>query len=103
MARKLPALLKNKYVIATLAFVVWITFFDRNDLLTQGSYLTRLHTLREQKAYLQEEISRIDSDRHQLQADPKMLEKFARERYYMKKSNEDVYVIQPSGDAAKKN
>lgn len=101
MARKLPALLKNKYVIATLAFVVWITFFDRNDLLTQGSYLTRLHTLRDQKGYLQKEISRIDSDRHQLQADPAKLEKFARERYHMKKANEDVYVIQPA--AEKKN
>lgn len=97
MTKKLPALLKNKYVIATLAFVVWIVFFDRNDLITQGGYLHQLSTLRDQKAYLRAEILKTDSDRNELQADPAKLEKFAREKYLMKKSNEDVYLI-PSGD-----
>jgi hypothetical protein len=93
MPRKLPTLLKNKYVIATIAFVVWITFFDRNDLITQAGYLHQLHTLRDQRAYLQQEILRTDSDRHELQSVPAKLEKFAREKYLMKRSNEDVYLI----------
>ncbi|HEX5555809.1 MAG TPA: septum formation initiator family protein [Chitinophagaceae bacterium] len=93
MSRKLPALLKNKYVIATIAFLVWITFFDRNDLITQAGYVHQLHTLRDQKTYLSQEILRTDSDRQELQSDPAMLEKFAREKYFMKKDNEDVYLI----------
>lgn len=93
MPRKLPALLKNKYVIATAAFAVWIIFFDRNDLITQAGYMHQLYTLREQKAYLQQEIVRIDSDRNELQSDPAMLEKFAREKYLMKKEGEDVYLV----------
>jgi len=96
MTRKLPALLKNKYVIATLAFVVWIVFFDRNDLITQAGYLHQLSTLRDQKTYLQEEIMKTDTDRNELRSDPAKLEKFAREKYLMKKGNEDVYLI--SGD-----
>jgi cell division protein FtsB len=72
---------------------VWIIFFDRNDLITQAGYMHQLYTLREQKAYLQQEIVRIDSDRNELQSDPAMLEKFAREKYLMKKEGEDVYLV----------
>lgn len=97
MTRKLPRLLKNKYVIATLLFGVWIIFFDRNDLITQAGYLHQLSTLRDQKTYLQQEIQQTDSDRMELQSDPAKLEKFAREKYLMKKSGEDVYVISGGG------
>src|SRR5690348_14523401 len=93
MARKLPALLKNKYMLVTAAFVVWIIFFDRNDLITQAGYMQQLHSLCEQKGYLQQEISRIDSDRAALQSDPATLQKFAREKYLMKKNGEDVYLL----------
>lgn len=93
MPRKIPALLRNKYVIATLAFLVWITFFDRNDLITQAGYVHQLHTLKDQKTFLQQQIRRTDSDLYELKSDPAMLEKFAREKYLMKKSNEDVYLI----------
>lgn len=93
MARRIPALLKNKYVIATLAFLVWITFFDRNDLITQAGYVAQLHTLQDQKVFLEERIQRTDSDLYELKSDPAMLEKFAREKYLMKKDNEDVYLI----------
>lgn len=100
MTRKLPALFKNKYVIATLAFVVWIVFFDRNDLITQAGYLHQLSTLRDQRTYLKEEILQTDSDRYQLRSDPAKLEKFAREKYLMKKGNEDVYLIGNGADAS---
>jgi hypothetical protein len=101
MTRKLPALLKNKYVIATLAFAVWIIFFDRNDLITQAGYLHQLSTLQDQKTYLQQEILKTDSDRNELQADPRKLEKFAREKYLMKRPNEDVYLISGQPDGGK--
>lgn len=93
MPRKIPALLKNKYVIATLAFLVWITFFDRNDLITQGGYAHQLNTLRNQKVFLEQQIQQTDSDLYELKSNPAMLKKFAREKYLMKKSNEDVYLI----------
>lgn len=93
MVRRIPSLLKNKYVIATLAFLAWITFFDRNDLITQVGYVHQLHTLQDQKIFLQRRIQRTDSDLYELKSNPAMLEKFAREKYLMKKDNEDVYLI----------
>lgn len=93
MPRKIPALLKNKYIIATLAFLVWIIFFDRNDVITQLGYVHQLHTLRNQKVFLENQIQRTDSDLYELKSNPAMLEKFAREKYLMRRSNEDVYLI----------
>ena len=95
MISRMPAWLKNKYIIATLAFAVWIIFFDRNDLITQADYLHQLHTLRDQKAFLQNEIQHTDSDLYELQSDPQKLEKFAREKYLMKKDNEDIFLVGP--------
>jgi cell division protein FtsB len=102
MPRKLPAWLKNKYVIATIAFAVWIIFFDRNDLITQAGYMSHLHELKDKKEYLQQQIAQTDKNLHELLSNPQKLEKFAREKYLMKKSNEDVYVIEGSGPDEKK-
>lgn len=99
MTRRLPRLFKNKYIIATLAFAVWIIFFDRNDLITQIRYRVQLHGLRVQKAYLEQEISRADKDLQALRSSPAKLEKFAREQYLMKREGEDVFVI-AEGDSA---
>lgn len=93
MISRMPAWLKNKYIIATLAFAVWIIFFDRNDLITQAGYLHQLNTLQDKKAFLQNAILSTDSNLYQLQSDPEKLEKFARENYLMKKDNEDVFLI----------
>lgn len=95
MISRMPAWLKNKYIIATLAFGVWIIFFDRNDLITQAGYLHELNTLRGQKAFLQNEIKITDTDLYELQSDPRKLERFAREKYLMKKDNEDVFLVNP--------
>lgn len=93
MRRKLPLLLKNKYVIATLAFLIWITFFDRNDLITQFHYRRQLHDLQGKKTYLVKEIARTEQDTRELLSSPEKQEKFAREKYLMKKDNEDLFVI----------
>ncbi len=93
MVRKIPKWLKNKYTIAAIVFVVWITFFDRNDLITQVGYVVHLHELRDQKDYLKEQIDTTDQQLHQLLSNPDKLQQFAREQYLMKKKDEDVFVI----------
>ncbi len=94
MVRKIPKWLKNKYTIAAVIFLVWITFFDRNDLITQVGYVVHLHELRAQKDYLKTQIDTTDEQLHQLLSNPDKLQQFAREKYLMKKSDEDVFVIQ---------
>jgi cell division protein DivIC len=85
--------LRNKYVLTVLLFFVWIAFFDQNNLVDRLSNLKKLKQLEKEKDYyekkIQEDLQRIK----ELKSDDEDLEKFARETYFMKKDNEDVYVI----------
>lgn len=90
---RLLTVIKNKYVIASIAFVVWMLFFDRNDLSSQYQYRSQLKELQLEKEFYTKEIEKVQSDLEDLTSDPKKLQKFAREKYFMKKDNEDVYVI----------
>ena len=85
--------LKNKYVIAIIAFLVWIMFFDRNNFINQVRLVNTLNDLNEQKEFYQREIRKDSAELHRLKTDTTSLEKFAREKYLMKKENEDIYLI----------
>ena len=91
--KNLLNLLKNKFFIAGMAFIVWMLFFDRNDLASQYEYRTRVQKLEEEKEFYTVEIEKADSELKELTTNIQSLEKFARERYYMKRENEDVYVV----------
>lgn len=86
-------LVKNKYFLVTLAFLIWMLFFDRNDLMSQYEYQTQLHKLQEEKEFYQKETEAVRKDLKELTTDMKQLEKFAREKYLMKKDDEDVFII----------
>jgi cell division protein FtsB len=86
-------IIKNKYVLISLAFITWMLFFDRNDISSQYHYQSQLKELQQEKEFYTQEIKKIQSDLDDLTSDPKKLQKFAREKYFMKKENEDVYVI----------
>ena len=89
----LPGYVANKYVLAGLVFIVWIGFFDQNKIITQVQYRMELSKLEDEKAFYKKEISKTQQDLEELQSDPKLLEKFAREKYLMKKDNEELFVI----------
>lgn len=86
-------LLKNKYFVTGLIFVVWMAFFDRNDFYTRYSYHKELSKLEEEREYYQQEIELTKRKQHELMSNPSNLEKFAREEYLMKKDNEDIFLI----------
>ncbi len=85
--------LSNFYVASTLLFVVWLTFFDNNDIISQLKLKTKILELQEQKNYYADMIEKIQDDIFDLRTNEETLEKFAREKYLMKKPNEDVFVI----------
>jgi len=93
MFKSLLPHLKNKYVIAIIAFVVWIMFFDKNNFINQVRLVNTLHELNDQKEFYQHEIRKDSAELHRLKTDTASLEKFAREKYLMKKENEDIYLI----------
>jgi len=90
---RLLNLLKNKYFISSLAFVIWMLFFDRNDVISQYDYRTQVKKLEQEKEFYNKEIATVEKDLEELTTDKAKLEKFARERYLMKRDNEDVFVI----------
>lgn len=86
-------LIRNKYFITALAFLSWMLFFDRNDLLSQYEYRSQLKKLQAEKEFYLKESAKAIKDLNELTTDKAKLEKFAREKYLMKKENEDVFVI----------
>lgn len=92
--------LTNKYIIASLAFIAWITFFDRNDLFTLLQRRRELNDLQATKADFTNKIKQERKELNQLQSDPAILEKYGREKYYMKRDNEDLFIIPSEGKKA---
>jgi len=96
---KIPPVLRNKYILTIVIFVVWLLLFDSNNLITRYKEMRELHKLKTDREYY---IKKIESDRkklHELKTDNQNLEKFAREQYRMKKADEDLYIIlTPSED-----
>jgi cell division protein FtsB len=90
---KLLKTLKNKYLMATIAFLVWMVFFDHNNLLLHLQYRSELNDLNKSKKYYQEQIDKTKREVELMRANPKWMEKVAREQYLMKRDNEDVYLI----------
>ena len=90
---KIPSFLKNKYALTAAVFLIWISFFDENNLITQYQYHSELSKLQDEEVFYQEELVKIQASLKELQTNPKTLEKFAREKYLMKKDNEELFVI----------
>ena len=90
---KIPAVIRNKYILTTIIFFIWLLLLDSNNLITRYKDLRELHKLKTDREYY---IKRIEVDRkklHELKTDNRNLEKFAREQYRMKKPDEDLYII----------
>jgi cell division protein DivIC len=90
--------LGNKYILSAMAFVVWLLFFDRNDLFTQFERRGEFEALQESKQYYSEQIKQERKSLEDLLSNPTTIEKYARERYGMKRDNEDVFIIQNVGE-----
>jgi cell division protein FtsB len=90
---RIPPFFKNFYFITGLLFLLWLLFFDANDLFTQVQLSNKKEQLEEQKEFYEDKILEVKNDREALLTDEEQLEKLAREKYLMKKDSEDVYII----------
>jgi cell division protein DivIC len=93
MFKKLPKPFRNIYVITTLVFVVWMLLLDSNNLIARFQLSSKLNSLENEKEYYEEKIKEVEKDRDELFGDHESLEKFAREKYLMKKPTEDIYIV----------
>jgi len=91
---RIPSWLKNKYALTAAGFLLWILFMDDRDFVTSHfRHARELRRLEQSKAYYEQQIAATKKELDQLKSDPAILEKYARERYLMKRDNEDVFLI----------
>ena len=97
----IPAWLRNKYLICLAGFIVWMLFFDPRDFFSQVQKTKEKHRLELVKSRYVNEISKESAELEALKNDPAVIEKYAREKYYMKKDNEDLFIIQENYESGK--
>lgn len=101
LAEKMPAWMKNRYVLTVLVFLLWIILLDPNNLISRAREArTRNRLLREKEYYM----GRIEEDRrklNELRTSNENLEKYAREQYRMKRPDEDLFIIVTPGEERK--
>lgn len=92
----------NKYFIAFLVFAVIMLFVDHNNLFEQMARRQELKELEAKKKYYGEEIEKSKKQLSDLSNDPSAIEKYAREKFYMKRDNEDIFLVENATDTLKK-
>jgi cell division protein DivIC len=93
MLKKIPHRYRNFYVITGVIFILWMLFLDNNDLISRFKLSNKLNSLENEKEYYNEKIKEVEKDRDELFGDRESIEKFAREKYLMKKETEDIFIV----------
>ena len=88
----------HKYPITLSLFLVWVLFFDGNSAIFIYKQYNELKNLKLQEAFLSNEIAEMKEQKENLFSDDDKLETYARENYYFKKDDEDIFVIENKKD-----
>ena len=86
-------IITNKYLLTFIAFAFWMLFFDRNDVPLQLQRFNELNTLQNSEILMDQQIADTKNELELLKTNPETLEKYAREKYMMKKDNEDLFIV----------
>lgn len=89
-----PFFAKNRfYIISALALVVWLIFFDRSNLIKQTEMTLKLNELENEQEYYDEELEKVNKEEKEVLGSMSSIEKYAREKYFLKKDGETVFVL----------
>jgi cell division protein DivIC len=99
-AKNIINLLRNKYIIALTAFIILMLFIDHNDIFMQLDRRRQLNDLVASKEFYEKQIEQTRKNLADLQNNSAALEKYAREKFLLKRDNEDLFVI-PSEESQK--
>ncbi|MCZ2337873.1 MAG: septum formation initiator family protein [Flavobacteriales bacterium] len=86
-------IVKNKYLIVTVFFIVWMAFFDNNNWVYLKRLTEEAGQKRTDRAWYKSEIEKVNAEYKNITTDLNTIERFGREQYYMKRSDEDVYIF----------
>ncbi len=92
--KKILPILINRYFLVSVGFVIWMLFFDQRDYFQQRERAAELNKVENAKKYYNDEIEATKKQLNNLQNNPTAIEKYARERYLLKREGEEVYLFQ---------
>lgn len=93
MKSRLLKLIKSTYGVIIILFIIWMIFFDSNSLIIHNELNNDINELDDQKSYYEKEIAKDNIELQLIQSDSG-LEKYAREKLFMKKDNEEIFLIE---------
>ena len=93
MKNRLLKFIKSTYGIIIILFIIWMIFFDSNSFIIHNELNNDINELNNQKSYYEKEIAKDNIELQMIQSDSG-LEKYAREKLYMKKDNEEIFLIE---------
>ncbi|MBL7857929.1 MAG: septum formation initiator family protein [Cyclobacteriaceae bacterium] len=93
MFTRIPKALRNFYVLTGVIFFIWMLVLDSNNLIARYQLSSKVRSLENEKEYYEQKIMDVEKDRNELFGDRESLEKFAREKYLMKKESEDIFIV----------
>jgi cell division protein DivIC len=92
--RHIPSFLRNKYLITSVLFVVFILYFSENDLFSMFDRNKKLKNLQKSEQHLTKLINDTRQELNLLKTNDQTVEKYAREKYLMKRENEDLFIVE---------
>ena len=98
--KKIFPILINRYFLVSVGFVVWMLFFDQRDYFQQRERAGELNKVEAAKKYYNDEIEDTKKQLNNLQNNPTAIEKYARERYLLKREGEEVYLFEDTAKHA---
>lgn len=93
MMKRIPPIFYNKFFLTIAGLLLWLLILDETDLSTLYKYRSNVAALEGEKEFLKGQIVDVKESLNALSNNPKELERFAREHHYMKKADEDLFVI----------
>ena len=89
----IPSWLKNKYLLTGVFFIVWMLFFDPKDIFSDFERRDKLNELQNSEQHLKQMITQSQQELDLLKNNAQSIERYAREKYLMKKDNEDLFIV----------
>jgi len=92
--KKVLPFVRNKFILTSMVFLLWLFLFDRSNWFDMIGELRSIHNLENEKEYYQKKIATDSQKLKELKTNDENLEKFAREQYLMKKTNEEIFIVE---------
>jgi len=93
---QIPLWLRNKYLLTGICFAAWMVFFDQKDILSLFELRSKQNALENSQSHLKQLITNAAKEQQLLKTNAEGIERYAREKYLMKKRNEDLFIIKPA-------